>query len=78
MSEFWEWDLTILVRNNLVIFFPKPGYVVSFADLGHGIDGTDFRLLKFMARKIGFSYSITKPDSYYAALNMVCFPILSV
>ena len=42
-----------------------------------GIDGTDVRLLKLLAKKFGFAYNITNPSSYYAAIKMVCNSDLS-
>ena len=46
--------------------------MISFAASKSGFDGTDVRLLKFLANKVGFSYNITKPDNYQAAIKMVC------
>ena len=77
MLVLWEWDHILLVINIAIIvlnilFLSK---VISFAASKSGFDGTDVRLLKFLANKFGFSYNITKPDSYYGAIKMVFYLI---
>ena len=44
---------------------------LSITATKYGIDGTDVRLLKLLAKTFGFAYNITKPSSYYAAVKMV-------
>ena len=43
--------------------------MISLAASKNGIDGTDVRLLKFLANKYSFSYNITIPDNYQAAIS---------
>ena len=46
--------------------------VISTSVTKNGIDGTDVRLLKLLAKKFDFSYNITNPGSYHAAIRLVC------
>ena len=46
--------------------------MISIAVTKNGIDGTDVRLLKVLAKKFDFAYNISIPDSYNAAIRMVC------
>ena len=46
--------------------------MISIAVTKNGIDGTDVRLLKLLAEKFDFAYNITIPDSFNAAIRMVC------
>ena len=36
------------------------------------LDGTDVRLLKFLAKKFRFVPNITVPDTYFASVRLVC------
>ena len=43
-----------------------------FTATKNGLDGTDVRLLKELAKKFGFDYNIIEPATYYAAVRLVC------